>query len=232
MTGNASADRRQVLSATRDGLHVIAEHVLAAAQYRDTGSVRLRCSPDGFAMTNRLHTGQHLAVAGDRLVVTQHDVERSTRITTAAAAAVFASVEIGMPASAYPAATELRPEAPLHIDAHAARELAGWFALADAALRRLVAQTTGAIEPVLWPEHFDIGITVEAVNYGASPGDDLVDEPYLYVGPHDGPPVRDEFWNAPFGAARARHGVATAQDAVEFYRAGRMLAQSRRARAL
>jgi hypothetical protein len=24
---------------------------------------------------------------------------------------------------------------------------------------------------VLWPEHFDVGITAGAINYGASPGD-------------------------------------------------------------
>jgi hypothetical protein len=37
--------------------------------------------------------------------------------------------------------------------------------------------------PVLWPEHFDIGITIDAVNYGASRGDDHIAEPYAYVGP-------------------------------------------------
>ena len=54
--------------------------------------------------------------------------------------------------------------------------------------------------PVLWPEHFDLGITVDGINYGISPGDDLIAVPYAYVGPHgefSGP-----FWNAPFGAAR------------------------------
>lgn len=25
--------------------------------------------------------------------------------------------------------------------------------------------------PILWPEHFDVGITLDQVNYGLSPGD-------------------------------------------------------------
>ena len=37
--------------------------------------------------------------------------------------------------------------------------------------------------PVLWPEHFDVGITLDKVNYGVSPGDDDIPEPYAYVGP-------------------------------------------------
>ena len=31
---------------------------------------------------------------------------------------------------------------------------------------------------VLWPEHFDVGMTAAAINYGASPGDDHVADPY------------------------------------------------------
>ena len=53
---------------------------------------------------------------------------------------------------------------------------------------------------MLWPEHFDIAIRVDDVNYGVSPGDDYLNEPYAYVGVD--PVPDDEFWNAPFGAAR------------------------------
>ena len=59
------------------------------------------------------------------------------------------------------------------------------------------------------------------VNYGASPGDAAVAEPYLYVGPYDGPPVRDAFWNAPFGAFVTRDEVATPEEALAFFRSGR-----------
>ena len=46
--------------------------------------------------------------------------------------------------------------------------------------------------PVLWPEHFGNSVTAAAVNYGTSPGDDHIADPYLYVGLRDGPsPERD-----------------------------------------
>ena len=113
------------------------------------------------------------------------------------------------------------PNSHCHVDADSARLLADWYELADTALRRLAADIGAAPqEPILWPEHFDIGITIGPVNYGGSPGDDHVAEPYLYVGPHDGPPVRDEFWNAAFGAARTIDEITSVDDAVAFFRAG------------
>jgi hypothetical protein len=50
---------------------------------------------------------------------------------------------------------------------------------------------------VLWPEHFDIGISVDEVNYGVSPGDVHIPEPYAYVGPWH--PRVGTFWNTGFG---------------------------------
>jgi hypothetical protein len=53
----------------------------------------------------------------------------------------------------------------------------------------------------LWPEHFDIAIELGSEakgrrgNYGASPGDDSHDEPYLYVTPWTAE-VPGELWNA------------------------------------
>ena len=38
-------------------------------------------------------------------------------------------------------------------------------------------------EPILWPEHFDVGLAVDEVNYGGSPGDVTHANPYAYVGP-------------------------------------------------
>ena len=60
------------------------------------------------------------------------------------------------------------------------------------------------------------------INYGASPGDDHIADPYLYVGPHDGPPPGDPaFWNAPFGAARTFRQIGTVAEAAAFFRDGR-----------
>jgi hypothetical protein len=61
---------------------------------------------------------------------------------------------------------------------------------------------------VLWPEHFDLGVTVAEVNYGVSPGDSFLEVPYAYVGPWSLDDVQGDFWNAPFGAARPVAGLA------------------------
>jgi hypothetical protein len=70
---------------------------------------------------------------------------------------------------------------------------------------------------VLWPEHFDVAITLDEVNYGASPGDGYLGEPYAYVGPFE--PREGEFWNAPFGAARPLRELDG--EITAFFRAGR-----------
>jgi hypothetical protein len=109
----------------------------------------------------------------------------------------------------------------LEIESAAASVLYDWYILADEALRRFGEEVAeGPQQPVLWPEHFDVGITLGSVNYGASPGDEHVDDPYLYVGPYAGPPQRDDFWNASFGAARTCADVRSVDDAVAFFRAG------------
>ena len=72
---------------------------------------------------------------------------------------------------------------------------------------------------MLWPEHLDVGIASAEVNYGVSPGDAHLPEPYAYVGPWT--PRTGEFWNTEFGAARPLSALGGA-DAV--------LASSRRAR--
>jgi hypothetical protein len=87
----------------------------------------------------------------------------------------------------------------------------------DQALRRLAPGET----PVLWPEHFDVGVTVAEVNYGLSPGDGYLDEPYAYVGPWTA--RTGEFFNAPFGAARPIRELP-GEKLDEFFAEGRKLA--------
>jgi hypothetical protein len=211
----------ELFAATRDGLHRVAEHVLAAAQYADTGEISLRSVAGGFQTTHPLGGNRRLSVVNTELVVSDDTGVRAMPLTTLAEAARFVGVEPGMPASVYPPATPLEPDALLRVDGRSARLLADWYELADAALRRFASEIGAPPqEPILWPEHFDVGITVGSVNYGASPGDDHVAEPYLYVGPHAGPPVRDEFWNVPFGAARTIEEIASLDEAVAFFRAG------------
>jgi len=145
-------------------------------------------------------------------------------LTTIRAAAEFADVAPGAPAEVYQPATPLDLDAPLMIESDAARLLAEWYSLGAQALSRLAAEIPGdqPTAPRLWPEHFDVGLTAAAINYGASPGDDHVADPYLYVSPHDGPPPGDPaFWNAPFGAVRIFGQAGTVAEAVAFVGDGR-----------
>jgi hypothetical protein len=212
----------QRLVETRASWHRVAEHVLAAAQFADAGTIRLRTWQGGIA-TVRGVGGRQLGVVGDALVVVEPDgSRRSAPLTTVGAAAAFAGVTSGLRGT-YAPATPDDPDAPLPVDAAAARVLADWYALGDAALRRFAEVLGRPQAPVLWPEHLDVGITVDEVNYGCSPGDATSDDPYLYVGPHDGPPARDAFWNAPFGAAVTADSIRRVDDAVDFFGQGREL---------
>ena len=202
------------LRSTRDGWHRVAEHVLAAGQYAASRTIRLRVVPGGFRTTAGI-AGRQLAVEGDRLVVEDGGARRGTPLTTLRNVAAFAGIEPGLRGS-YSPVTDADPDTPLGVDPAAAADLAAWFALGDAALRRFAP---GA-EPVLWPEHLDVAITVDAVNYGCSPGDEYVAVPYLYVGPH-ATPAPDDFWNQPFGAALRHDRVRDVDAAVAFFAEGR-----------
>jgi hypothetical protein len=212
------------LAATRTGLHQVAEHILAAALYAATGEIALMPSPGGFRTPPFGQDRWFLAVDCAELVASGVGSSRRTALTTLRAAAEFAGVTPGAPAEVYRPATPLALDEPLIIDPVAVRVLADWYQLGEQALRDFAAdipddQPTAA---VLWPEHFDLGITAGPINYGVSPGDTQVADPYAYVGPHDGPPPGDPaFWNAPFGAVRTIDQIGAAADAVAFFRDGR-----------
>lgn len=212
------------LPATREALHQLAEHVLAAARYSATGDIGLVPAPGGFATPPFGTEPTVLAVDLDELVVTRAGQQRRTRIHTVAQAADFAGIQPGAAEQVYRPATPLEPDAVLRIDREAARLLADWYQLGAQALAAF-ATAVPDDEPTpstLWPEHFDLAIVAARVNYGISPGDAQIDQPYLYVGPFDGPPSgADEFWNAPFGAVLGHHEVASVEDAVAFFHAGR-----------
>ncbi len=201
------------VAATRRSLHAIAEQILAGPQYRCSGTIRLRVTADGFATVAEpaLRVTATSLVAGDRQV----DLDGAT--VTALAAAV--EVEPSAAAGLYADYTDVSPDEPLPVDAHLAEHLFATLRRGDAALRRLAP---GAA-PVLWPEHFDLALTLDEVNYGVSLGDAFVHEPYAYVGPWT--PRIGEFWNAPFGAAhplRALPGDALSR----FLADGRRLAHA------
>lgn len=216
------------LHRTRDAWHRLAEQVLSAARYAATGRIGLLPAPGGFATPAFGPEQTVLTVDLDELVVTRDGEQRRARIVTVAQAAEFAGVTPGAPEQVYPPATPLEPDAPLRIDRQAAQVLADWYQLGSGALADFAAAVPED-EPSsaqLWPEHFDLGISAAGINYGVSPGDGHIAEPYLYVAPHGGPPVADEFWNAPFGAALRHREVSGAEAAVAFFHQGRKRARS------
>lgn len=201
------------LGETRRGLHAVAELVLAGPQYRRSGTIRLRPTPGGFGTVAE----PALRVTGALLVAGEREVPLDG--ATAADLAGAAGVEAGAPADLYRDGSGVRPDEPLRVDEAAAAYLADCFAAGDAALRAVAPAET----PVLWPEHFDLGITVAEVNYGVSPGDAWLGEPYAYVGPPGR--LTGEFWNAPFGAAAPLRSLARPDALTSFFRQGRELAE-------
>lgn len=210
------------LARTRASLHALAEHVLAAARYAAVGRIGLRVVPGGFGTPPFGDDERTVSVEHGDVVVRHAGGANRAPISTLRAAGEVAGMTPGAPAHVYHPATPCDLDAPLAVDADEADRLAAWYALADEALSRLRAEIA-ADEPsdiTLWPEHFDVAIRAGTVNYGGSPGDEHVPEPYLYVGP-DTVPAGDAFWNQPFGAARAAAEVPDVDAALAFFREAR-----------
>jgi hypothetical protein len=150
------------------------------------GKIGLRYTRGGFG-TPFFGAGVQLRVTGAELVVQVRESERPAPISTLAQL----SAHVGR---------ELLPEgpqddAPLEVDVAACAFLGEWYGFGASVLEELRASVGDDAEPSrvqLWPEHFDmaveIGIESAGVRagYGASPGDDEHDEPYLYVVPWSG----------------------------------------------
>ena len=174
-----------VLTATRRSLHAVAEQLLAGPQHREQGTIRLRVSPGGFGQVKGPWRVEGTELVGPDL--------RVPLTGTVADVARAAGIEAGAP-TIYTDHADHPDAAPLTVDPAATAELAEWLARGEAGMRAFAPDQ----EPVLWPEHFDLGIAVDEVNYGISPGDAAHASPYAYVGPwtkREGP-----FWNASFGS--------------------------------
>ncbi len=195
---------------TRLSLHAVAELVLAASQYAASGTIRLRASAEGISTV----ADPRLLLTGDVLTGPDGDVRVSGHTPRTLATAVgVAAGELG---AVFPDGSGVGLDDELSVDDATARSLLGALVLGDGSLRAFAPGE----EPVLWPEHFDVGITVDEVNYGVSPGDGFYAEPYAYVGPWQ-VPTADEFWQAPFGAARALDSLGTAEAVQRFFEEGR-----------
>jgi hypothetical protein len=194
--------------AVRDAMHALAEHVLAPARYRADGHIGLVATPGGFG-TPTFGDRERVRVDGVELVHERPGTTTRIRITTLGDAAAFVGIPLGAPADVYTPATPRVADAPLAPDPDAALVLAAWIAFGDSLLTEL-RETYGGHEPTgatLWPEHFDLACELgnaEAgtrANYGASPGDGAIPQPYLYVGPWESSRRTGKLAAYPFGAA-------------------------------
>lgn len=199
------------LTPTRTTLHGIAELLLAGPQYATSGTIRLRVLPAGIATVAepglRLEGAELVSPRGRHpLSGTYADVAAAAGVTPRSLSDVYSDV------------AQVDPGDPIEVDPAQLAVLTGALATGDAALRAFAPDET----PVLWPEHLDVAISREEVNYGVSPGDSAVPEPYAYVGPWT--PRAGDFWNQPFGAARALSALGGADAVADFFREGARLA--------
>jgi hypothetical protein len=199
------------LAVTRRSLHGVAELVLAGPQYRATGKLRLGVVPGGFAtiLTPRLRVDGSRVAGADGVTV-------AIGGRTPRALAVELGVAAGRPEGMYEGGSGVSPDETLALDADQADVIIGALAAGHDALIAFAADES----PVLWPEHFDVAIRVHDMNFGVSPGDGFIEEPYAYVGVAS-PPAGDLFWNAPFGAAVPLRELPDASAVAGFFAAGR-----------
>ena len=218
-----TADARVAYAQTRVSLHGVAELLLAGPQRRANRSIKLVVTDDGFATGPLPRPPWLLAVHGTHLVVGD-DADRALTLPlegTFADLAAHAGVACAPPADAYAPASGCAASDRLHIDAAAAAELLKALSMGARACRAMAAAHAPADPPtpVLWPEHFDVAITLDEVNYGVSAGDDAIPAAYAYVGPHTD--RTGTFWNQPFGAARPMSEFADADEVLAFFEEGR-----------
>jgi hypothetical protein len=192
---------------TRTSLHGVAELLLAGPQHAAGGGIRLRVVPGGFATV----AAPDLRVDGAELVGPggRHPL-RGTYAEVAAAVGVAARPLVDV----YTDGPGVQPDDRIEVDPGEAATLLDALVIGDAALRELAP----AEEPVLWPEHFDVGIAVGEVNYGLSAGDATIAEPYAYVGPWT--PRTGDFCNQPFAAARTVADLGGVEEVLAFFREG------------
>ncbi|MFD0856680.1 hypothetical protein ACFQ07_30895 [Actinomadura adrarensis] len=209
------------LVTTRRALHGVAELIMAGPQYRRSGSIRLAITPNGFGTTGEpvLRVDGTELIAGTRMIPLNG--------ATCGELGTAADLDAGAPEDLYKGGSGVGLDDVLGVDAGAAELIEESLAKGAEALRRFAPD----IEPVLWPEHFDVSISLDEVNYGVAAGDDEIAEPYAYVGPW-GPRYSSfrytSFWNTSFGAARRFQDLPRTDDLYDFFIEGRTRAATER----
>lgn len=225
------------MGTTLGDLHRLAAHVLGRRRYAVSGHFGLRASPGGIVTPAFGPEPETLRLTRSCIVREVGNESQGLALAgaTLAELARFAGADLNADFSAGADTPPLGPvDEPLALDAKELDALFSWFGLGCRVLDEVVsglAQSCDQSTVQLWPEHFDLGTSVDLggsrgwVNLGFSGGDAFSGgAPYAYVGPRpalgSGPGEGDEFWNAPFGALLPRAGVDDASDCVSFLRRG------------
>lgn len=218
----------------RTTMQRLATHVLAQARHRHDGLFDLVAFPGGFGTPPVGPRRERVRLVGGSLFVERvdgadiHDAEATTEVVTVAGNSIRAlCAAIGFePDPSFWVGGDTPPpgdlDEPIALDGTAVQVLGEWYLLGQRAIDETVASVPAAAASVarLWPEHFDVGIDLDAApgvrtNLGAAAGDGFCDEPYLYVGPWDAArPGPSEYWNAPFGAVLRRSELDVVDDPV------------------
>ena len=195
------------LTRTRTSLHGVAELLLAGPQYTASGTIRLRVIPGGIATV----ADPDLRLEGGELVGPQgrHPLRGSYADMAAAIGVTARRLD-----DVYHNGADVDADDLIDLDPGQLATLLDALEVGDAALRTL----SPGEQPVLWPEHLDVAITLDEVNFGLSPGDTFLVEPYAYVGPWQ--PRSGPFWDQPFGAARALSSLGGTDAVAAFFREG------------
>jgi hypothetical protein len=180
---------------------------VAAAYFHATSHIGLRPAPRGFG-TPVFGAEERVRVDATALVHERDGQVRRHQLTTLTAAAAFVGIPLGAP-PVYTPTTVTAPDAPLAVDRDAALAIGDWYALGAALLGDLreTHPEVPASDTQLWPEHFDLAFELgdegagTRATYGASPGDQIIPEPYLYVGPWDPARKTGELGAYEFGGA-------------------------------
>lgn len=172
---------------SRVALHRLAAYVIAPVRHQANGKFGLRWTRGGFG-TPFFGDNRQIRVEGTHLIDQRAGQISSTPVTTLQAAADFLDTAIDTETAAEhdsPPVGDVNEM--LSIDPAAASFLGNWYGMAFAALESVRADdaSVDASRPQLWPGHFDPAIEIgdedHRGSYGASPGDNAIPEPYLYV---------------------------------------------------
>ena len=197
--------------ATRRSLHGIAEQLMAGPQHRQSGTIRLGVVDGG------IETVKAPAMRLDADSLQQGNATVALDGITIAAIAGEFGIQAGAPEGVYADTADVESDEPLVVDPARARRLIDAYELGRDAMQEFQPDEM----PVLWPEHFDLGIQWGQVNYGLSGGDSFHPTPYAYVGPWT--QREGEFWNAPFGAVLAVNPETELDALVTFLHRGEEL---------